>query len=74
MFKQKTALVLVRVPGPTAVRSPGSSNKDGDMVVLHRKSYVVKPSGSVDSTGKKIPALDTPGVSKRGHLEINAKM
>lgn len=76
MLKHKTALVLVRVSDPTAVRSPGSSNNNGDLgtVVLHRKSYVVKPSGSVDSTGKKIPALDTPGVSKRGHLEINAKM
>lgn len=66
----KKSFALVRV-----------SNLDGSapfsprtFVTLHRRRYVVRSRGSSDNQGESVATLDCPGVSKKAHLEINAKM
>ena len=71
MLSNKTALVMVRVTNETGtdtVVDPAQT------VVLHRKIYTIKRSGSGDKSSSKVPELDCPGVSKKAHIEINAKM
>jgi hypothetical protein len=69
MLLAKKAVVLVQVMdllGSVEAQPPR-------VVVLDRKICTVKARGSCDSSGMKLPDLDCPGVSKKAHLEINAK-